>query len=401
MRRVSLSLLLLSALGCGSSPDVSDAGDAGGDAPAADAPFAPAAHEAFPRVLETNGGNVTAAPVIVPVFFANDALQSDLEGLLAALPSSPYWTELQNDYKVGPLTVAKSVVVTDTPPQTATSTDVATFVKSKLDAQDPAWPAPTGDTIYFVYYPSTTTLTLANGTVGCQDFLGYHFFSVTSASQTFLYGAQPRCPQYPALETATENTTHELVEAVTDPYEGTYNHVDAPHGVWGVFPGAEIADMCDEEDLSYELLVGTWHVSRFWSNQAASAGHDPCAPAIAAPYYNSVPVLPDQVTGTFGAAKILTHAVTVKLGQSVTVDVQLFSDAPTDAWSLEAEDSSYLFGGSPELTFAWDQTTGTNGDVRELTVTRVKNGAIGGSEFVIYSRKSTTDWHEYFAFAGN
>jgi len=391
--RLALALLLLA--GCSSSPDVSDGGDAGDDAPAVDAPFAPAAHDPLPQVLRTNGGDLATAPVIVPVFFANDALQADIEGVLAALPGSAYWTELQNDYQIGPLTVGKSVVVSDTPPQNAASTDVEAFVQAKLDAQDPAWPAPTASTLYFVYYPATTTLTLANGTVGCQDFLGYHFFSATSPSETFLYGAQPRCPQVPALDTATENTTHELVEAVTDPFEGTYNRVDAPHAVWGVFPGAEIADMCGDEDLSYTLLVGSWHVSRFWSNQAASAGHDPCAPAIAAPFYDAVPVLPDQATGTFGAAKILTHAVVVKLNQSVTIDVQLFSDAPTGDWSLEAADST------SELTFAWDQTTGNNGDVRKLTITRVADGAIGGTEFVITSRKSKTDWHEYFAFAGN
>ena len=42
-----------------------------------------------------------------------------------------------------------------------------------------------------------------------------------------------------------------------------------------------LADLCEDEALSYQRLIGTYLTARFWSNPSAMAGHDPCAPAIA------------------------------------------------------------------------------------------------------------------------
>jgi hypothetical protein len=36
-----------------------------------------------------------------------------------------------------------------------------------------------------------------------------------------------------------------------------------------------------------------------------------------------------------------------------------------------------------------------------LTITRVNDGASGGTEFVIYSTQSSSSSHAYFAVAGN
>jgi len=39
--------------------------------------------------------------------------------------------------------------------------------------------------------------------------------------------------------------------------------------------------------------------------------------------------------------------------------------------------------------------------VRKLTIKRLHEESIGGTELVVYSQKSQTDYHEYFGFAGN
>jgi hypothetical protein len=72
------------------------------------------------------------------------------------------------------------------------------------------------------------------------------------------------------------------------------------------------------------------------------------------------------------------------------------------AWTVEADDGTN-FAATPagDLEFIWDHTTGGNGDTRQLTIKRVKDGPYGGTEFVIHSYVSTTIWHEFFAFAGN
>ena len=396
-------VVLVFVLGCsGGLPALPGDGDASLDAGTSDEPFAPAAHAAFPRDIVYADGGVLA-PHVVPVFFANDTLQSGVEGLLAELPSSSYWQALEAEYGVGALSVGASIVLTDSPPANASSDQVAAFIASKLDS-DPSWPAPTPDTIYFVYYPSSTTL-LLGPLVSCVGFLGYHSYGQTSSNVTFVFAVQARCTAdqtLSELDEATQNTTHEIVEAATDPLLTTYGEVDPAHAVWGLYPGEELGDLCELESLSYQRLVGTNLVARFWSNAAASAGHDPCAPALSLPYFNSVPVLPDEIPVDFGYGLAPTKGVVVPLGQSKTIDVQLFSDAPTTAWLVEADDSSsWTAGASPELTFAWDKTAGNNGDTLELTITRVAKGALGGTEFVVYSFVTQTTWHEYFGFAGN
>jgi hypothetical protein len=357
--------------------------------------FAAGPHGAFPQDID-GGGGVMTAPNVIPIFFAGDMLESTLESFLAAFATSSYWTALQTEYGVGPLTVGASVVLGDTPPMTATIDDVANFVAAKLEASDAGWPPVSPSNIYFLYYPSSTTLTLGSST-GCTGFAGYHSYWHTSTSQTFIFAAQARCDMLQTLDVATQNTTHELAEATTDPLLSTYASVDQAHAIWNSDPGSEIGDLCGTEALSYQRMVGTSLVARFWSNSAANQGHDPCAPPIAAPYYNSVPVLPDTVTVTLDGQMVTTSGVTVPLNTSKTINVQLFSDAPTSDWTLEAQDSA----SGAELTFSWDTPSGNNGATRALTITRVGNGSIGGSELVIYSQHSTSDYHAYFALAGN
>ena len=390
MRRCAI---LVFVLGCGEGLPFPDQGDAG-----TDGPFVPAAHGAFPQLVTGDGG-VLAAPNVVPIFFANDALQPEIESLIQQVPGSTYWSALQTEYGVGPLTYTPAIVLGDAPPASATDQQVAAFIAGKIDG-DPTWPPLAPGNIYFIYYPDTTTLS-TGPEFSCTSFGGYHSYGQTANTARFVFAVAARCPDALSLiDDATLTTTHELVEASTDPFIDAYSQMDLDHVAWGLFPGAEAGDLCEIEPLSYQRLIGASLVARFWSNSSAAAGHDPCAPAIADPYFNAVPVLPDQVGLLQGA--IVTSGVIVPLGTSVTIDVQLFSDGPTADWTLEADDSSVFAATGPaELSFSWDVPSGNNGDTRKLTITRVKDGAIGGTEFVIHSFASPTQWHEYFALAGN
>ena len=142
--------------------------------------------------------------------------------------------------------------------------------------------------------------------------------------------------------------SHELLEAITDPFEVSAINA-APPGVFptGVgFTGTDPANIAFEYVTSPELMDmctlipdGTGHgafytpadfpytMQRGWSNEAASHWKDPCLPAPAGEvYFNSVPVLPD----TFSFPDIfyvLQHDARGQgpaIGQTKTIEIDLW-----------------------------------------------------------------------------
>lgn len=159
--------------------------------------------------------------------------------------------------------------------------------------------------------------------------------------------------------------------------------------------------MCEYVGLADQRLVGTFAVQRTWSNAAARAGHDPCVPALTTPYLGAAPQLDELVTIDLGnQGGVSTRGVQVPLGMSKTVEVALFSDAPADDWTVKATDAATVMGGDAELSFAWDKTTGHNGDKLHLTITRIKAGQ-GGSEFVVSSRTNNVSTSLWWGFVAN
>lgn len=387
----------------GPLPDTSAPPDTGFDA----GPFMEAKHPAPPQI-QSYGGPVMAKPNVVPVFFSgDDAMQMKVEAFLADVAGSAYWTEATSEYGVGALSVSKSIVSTDTPPTTGDAVD--TWLASMLDGTHPEWPAPTNDTIYDIYLPDNVVINVNPWGPSCKSFGGYHYQTNLKSGQAVIYAIIPRCKTFgpfTGADVITNTTSHELIEAATDPQDLTnpaYAIPDADHYVWALMPLSEVGDMCAYEPQSYAQILGTHYVQRTWSNKAAAAGHDPCVPALTAPYFNSVPVLTDNVTIDFGGmgGQAQTQGVQIPVGKSKTIEVDLFSDAPTGSWTVQAEDANALNGGSPDLTFSWDKQTGNNGDKLMLTITRVKNGPYNGSEFLIWSEKSQTNANLWFGFVSN
>jgi hypothetical protein len=148
--------------------------------------------------------------------------------------------------------------------------------------------------------------------------------------------------------------------------------------------------MCDLEPQSFQRLVGSYVVQRSWSNASARAGHDPCVPALAEPYFNAAPILTAKQQITFQSQVLTTNGLQLALGQSKTIAVQLFSDAPRADWSVDAVDTSQPAG----FTFSWDAQTGNDGDTLHLTITRTSSAS---SEIAIESRDGTTT-NLWFAF---
>ncbi|MGH7329482.1 MAG: hypothetical protein ACREJX_14140, partial [Polyangiaceae bacterium] len=161
--------------------------------------------------------------------------------------------------------------------------------------------------------------------------------------------------------------------------------VDDNHIIWEfLLGGGEVSDMCAQALTSYYSPADLGStVTRSWSNKAAKAGHDPCVPTDGTPYFNSMPLLNEDVSvGGQGTSK----GVTIAVGATKTIEVDLFSDAPTTGpWTVTAEDSSALTGDTPELVMTWDRLTGVNGEKLHLTITVDHASQYGAEGFIIES----------------
>ena len=353
--------------------------------------FIEADHPTAPQVI-SGGGPVIAEPNIVPVFFAGDTVQTQVEGFLTALAGSDYWTTTTSEYGVGALTISPSIVTTDTAPTTDTA--LRDGLKANTDGTHAGWPVPDANTLYAVFLPSGDLLTTPFGT-SCTDFGAYHSEGSDLQGGSLIYALMPRCPSnLSVIQELTSAASHEFIEAATDPFpfsNPAFDQVDDDHQVWAGVPGGEVGDMCEYVTAAYVFDVGDYLVQRTWSNASAMAGHDPCVPALDAPYIVAAPVFTAEVNigGNGPNGQAVTQGVQVPMGSTVSVPVKFFSDSTAGYWSVAAQDANVFIGGpsaTAELSLAWDEPLGTNGDTHHLNVTRIAQGQNGGSEFVIQSR---------------
>ncbi len=405
-------------LACGGSTDTptptNDAGadvavdlDAGVDVTERPDVGYPGPHPTPPKV-DTYGGPTLTAPNVVPIYFGADAFKPDLDKFFAALPGSDWWKTTTAEYGVGDISIGAPVILSEDAPTQTTSDAIETWLADKLDGTHPEFPAVDKNNIYLIIYPEKTVISQPNFGTSCQNYGGYHYETKNKNGKEIVYSVIPRCTdfaQFKGIDAVTTTISHELVEAATDPLAVTdpaYAIVDNDHVIWNVTPLGEVGDMCTYEPQNYPRLVAGFPVTKIWSNVSAAAGHDPCVPLIPGEqYFNSAPVFTDKVTANIYGTKIPTKGVQVPTGQTKTIDVQLFADAPTSDWTVQAVDGSYFTGGAKELSFSWDRQSGNNGDVLKLSITRVKNGPYGGSEFVLYSQKGPKTAHLWFGFVAN
>lgn len=367
--------------GGGAAPDDAGPGEAdagagtldGGDAGGADAGWKEAPHDPFPEV-PTAGGPVLAHPALTTVTFAGYAYADDMESWGDWVVSSPWLTAVGADYGVASGTHAAKIRLTTSAPTTMTDADVRTLLAARV--ADHTLPAPTADTLYALYLPPTTTVTITNLGASCVGFSGYH--SEVTGAGGFAYAVVGACDGYVSglslLENVERTASHELIEAATDPRTRTTRgfDLDDPSDPWS-FPEGEIADICR---LGWIVRDGNFLAQRVWSNAAARAGAWPCAPAPgggAAPYFN-VSVAPSGV-------------VSVQPGQVVTLKVRGWSTEPVAPWVVHVPSVSV---GDFAAHASLDKTTIGNGDEVTLTLTVPASATSGGVSYLRIASAATT-----------
>ncbi len=357
----------------------------------------PAPHPAAPRVVSL-GGRVLKSPRIVPITWDGDPWRDSIEQFVATIGTTEYWKSIAGEYGVGPATSANPIHIHASAPGLVTYPQFVAWLQQKLEGNDLEWPLPDGNTIYAIYYPAGTSY----GSGACLD--GDDWFITLSDGTRVPYVVMPRCPPWPGMDawdSFTWTQSHEFLEEATDPYKTAFYTDGADDMAWSWAPPlAEIGDMCD---YPWELtsVNGLGRVQRAWSNAAAAAGKDPCVPGPAGAYFNAAPVLNDAVYLYDSSGARTTTGVHIPVGQTRTIEVDLFSDAPTYAWQVDAVDFNHeIYGAAPDLQLWLNRTTGVNGDKLSLTIHALKAGSIGGSRFIMTSKLGTRMSH-WIGYVGN
>ncbi len=351
-------------------------GDAGSDSSVGDGGlFQVGAHPKFPLLVRgTPNAGVMKAPVIIPIFFPGFDHTAQVKEQLSKLGTiATYWRDAVSEYGVGAYTYGTPVDLTEAAPKTIGGNAIASWLTAKLNGTHPEFGTPTSESMYVIYYPKTTGISGS-----CSDpaqngvgYGGYHDALQAANGATVAYGVIAECDAFGptitnSLDMVTVAGSHEIIEAVTDTSPGDgYATIDQmPLDVF-LQGNEENGDLC-AVNHSFWRPGGPYPylLSRGWSNKAAAAGNlDPCQPALPdQPYIGAAPVMPETISVPGSGSG---PGITIAVGQSKTVDVQLWSTGPTAPFTVAAKQHR----GDTTLGFAWNKTTGVNGDVLKLTIT--------------------------------
>jgi hypothetical protein len=271
-----------------------------------------------------------------------------------------------------------------------------------------------------VLYPPSDTTILLDGEDGCALEGGHHGDTVVDGIDV-AYAVVLQCLNDDGtLDTdfVTEIASHEIGEASLDPFEDpiAWNHIDEDHISYDLMLAFqdENADLCEffpEAPFPSPELSGAV-VQRQWSNASATAGHNPCVPALNEPYFNVTPLRQDDVvvdftelvseladedvTDTTLSGVHTTKGLLLDASGRGQVELGLFSDAPTDAWTLDVfemdpfaplngEGGTFSPIASPTVSASLDRASGKNGDKVVLSVRLLGDAPPTGSLVVVRS----------------
>jgi hypothetical protein len=304
------------------------------------------------------GGPVLTALNIQLIGYAEDPFLPEVERFITEYNATGAWSTQVGEYGIHPFVQLPPVVIPGTPPaqiddNTGNPTPLMQMIASAVSHPDSGWAPEDGGTMYMLLLPQGTQVN--SGGLCCdptQGYFGYHYQAPLGSSY-IPYAVVCNCvnfvqPPLSALDEVTSTVNHEMVEAATDPFSSTspaYVQEDNADIIWGVFSfGGELGDMCENNSDSTVPMDGgtydggTYMIQRTWSNAAARAGDNPCVPAPPTPYFNSYAVYSDSISlsGSDFGGTVATTGVFMTVGQTRTIPIRLWSNAPTGPWTVTA-----------------------------------------------------------------
>jgi len=335
---------------------------------------------------------VLRSPRVVPITFEGNTNRNEIEDFCASFGCTSYWRAIANEYGVYDAVTGTPIRIAEPAPAEINDRAIMNWLKKNIEAKTPGWDLPTPDTLYAIYYPSSTTVTLGTDSTSCVDFGGFHENLVLSDGTTVPFAVMMDCDD--DLDEVTSVSSHEFIEAATDPfplYKPAYQFTDSDHIVYSLRAGGEVADLCSEPGDSLFPTDYPFMVQRSWSNLASRAGHDPCVPAPPDVYFNTVPELPDPVGTAFPG--LVTKGVKIPIGGERTIYLQLFADGAIAPWTISVKDSS---GEAAHLSFTLEKTTGKAGDRIALTISKKSESSRYG--FEPFAITSTDGKHRHVSY---
>lgn len=362
----------------------------------------PAQHYPIPT-MKNFGGPVLASPHIVTVTFKGNGNRDAIRKFDDLIVQGAWWKSVTDGFNIGPGTGGTYAELDDTVSGKSLddSKDLAPMIQSWV--QNGQLPAPDANTLYAMYFPQSTTITL-EGTQSCQGFGGYHNSTTTLLPDggvvNAAYAVMPDCGF--GLDTVT--TSHEFIEAATDPHPlsgPTYYMFD---DAWAMAGGGEVADVCETRGSVSEQ---GFDVTKSWVNKAALASKDPCEPEDPNEIFFGAAVpteivhnIPDP---TGGPAYDSGGYVVMKKGQNKTLDVVVFSEAALPNELKLAVGRRRRGSGDPAdlgpigtgITATLSSPTGHNCQHVTLTIALDANVASGSYPFVTRAILNDNDYHSW------
>lgn len=161
------------------------------------------------------------------------------------------------------------------------STDLSDAdVQKELEGQIAAGKLPAADdnSLYMTYFPAGINIAI-EGQKSCQAFCAYHEGFKTKGGTSIFYGVMPVCGGFGcgfgnAFDNMTIVSSHEAIEAVTDPFPTPGSNPSFPQA-WNTTDGQEIGDLCAGQSSTVTGHGITSKVQHEWDNNTSSCNGGP------------------------------------------------------------------------------------------------------------------------------
>jgi hypothetical protein len=158
---------------------------------------------------------------------------------------------------------------------TIDDSEIRVEIQKQIDAH--VLPAPTASSLYMFHFPKGLKITMTDGATvatSCQQFCAYHEGFQPSTGAPVYYGVMPDldslacsfgCGSGGSLARVTVSASHELIEAITDPFPTPGSHPGFPQA-WNTADGQEVGDLCQSNTGSLKGHAANYTIQQEWSS---------------------------------------------------------------------------------------------------------------------------------------
>lgn len=321
-------------------------------------PFRSAPHAPMPRVLK-HKGIVLSSVQLVTLTFEGYAARDQVERFGDMVVGSTWYAVVGGEYGVRHGSQVQTAVVGPAP-SSITRDQIAALIKQLIvDARVPPPSAVANQMLYLLYVPSSVTRS-----PDLARLLGYHQM-VTLGGVRFPIAVVLDADLAGRSVPPTTTAAHQLINAVTDPYEPPNDgyYADPPMiDPWSLVRG-EVADLCEGETPAME---SGFELPRVYSDAASGAGKPPCKPFVPGDSWNDVTAEPSTMR-------------MIPRGGSVTFELTGWSTEQVPDWKLRTRAADFSTFSEAEMQPELSDDMINNGTMVELTLHAPMNAPLGAA----------------------